>query len=127
MPGDLIDKIWGRDDLSMFFSDGRVLLPSSVGDIHGRLLYELKTNKVKHTRITQHSLNKIEIKLVIDKKLREKSPTVEEIFDILRRGYQEKIGNDVEIDIKEVEKVSKKGPRIITKVDMSNFKIKQYI
>ena len=127
MPGDLIDKIYGRDDLSLYFSGGRVLLPSSVGDIHGRLLYELKTNKVKHTRIIQHSLNNIEIKLIIDKKLKEKKPSVDEIFSILRKGYQEKVGTDVIIDIKEVDKVSKKGPRIITKVDKSNFEIKKYI
>lgn len=127
MPGNLIYKIYGRDDLSLYFSGGRVLLPSSIGDIHGRLLYELKTNKVKHTRITQHSLTNIEIRLIIDKKLKEKKPSVEEIFSVLRKGYQEKVGADVKIDIKEVEKVSKKGPRIVSKVDKSTFKIKQYI
>ena len=53
--------------------------------------------------------------------------SVEEIFSVLRKGYHEKIGKDVNIDIKEVEKVSKKGPRIVSNVDKTKFKIKQYI
>jgi len=113
--------------LALFFSEGRVLLPSSIADIHGRLLYVLKTNKVQQTYIIQHSLDHIEIKLVIDKKLKEKKPSINEIFSLLRDGYKEKIGEDVKIDIKEVKKISKKGPRIITKVDKSKFEIKEYI
>ena len=127
IPGQLIDRIYGRDDLSLFLSEGRVLLPSTVAEIHGRLLYELKTNKVQHTRITQHSLNHIEIKLVLDNRLKEKKPSANEIFSVLKDGYQEKIGSDVKIDIKEVEKVSDKGPRIVTKVDKSKFNVKKYI
>ena len=127
IPGILLHKVLGRDDLCLFFSDGKVLLPSSIGDIHGRVLYELKTNKIKHTRITQHSLYYIEIKLLIDKKLKEKKPTVEEIISVLKQGYKEKVGDEVKVDIKEVKKVSMKGPRIITKIDKSKFKVKKYI
>jgi len=125
--GSLIDRIYGRDDLSLHFSGGRVLLPSSISEIHGRILYELKTNKIKETRIIQHSLSKIEIKLVIDKQLREKTPSVEEIFSIIRNGYHEKVGSDVEIIVREVDEVSKKGPRIISKLDRNKFEICQYI
>jgi len=127
MPGDLIDRIYGRDDLSLYFSGGRALLPSSISEIHGRILYGLKTNKVKETRIVQHSLKKIEIKIVIDNKLREKGPSIEKIFSIIKNGYQEKVGSDVEIIVREVDKVSKKGPRIISKLDRNKFEIRQYI
>jgi phenylacetate-coenzyme A ligase PaaK-like adenylate-forming protein len=127
MPGQLIHRIYGRDDLSLFLTNGRVLLPATIAEIHGRLLYELKTNKVQHTRIIQHDMNNIEIKLILDKKMKEKKPSAKEIFSVLRNGYQEKIGSDVKIDIKEVKTVSKDGPRIITKVDKNNFKIKKYI
>ena len=127
MPGDLIDRIYGRDDLLLYFSDGRALLPSSISEIHGRVLYGLKTNKIKETRIIQHDLKKIEIKLVIDNRLREKGPSVEEIFSIIEKGYQEKVGSDVEIIVREVDEVSKKGPRIISKLDRNKFEIRQYI
>lgn len=127
MSGNLIYRIYGRDDLSLYFSGGRALLPSSISEIHGKILYGLKTNKIKETRIIQHSLTKIEIKLVIDKELRDRGPTVKEIFSVIKSGYQEKVGPEVEIIINEVEKVSKKEPRIITKLDRSKFEITQYV
>ena len=127
MSGNLIYQIYGRDDLSLYFSGGRALLPSSISEIHGKILYGLKTNKIKETRIIQHSLTKVEIKLVIDKELRDRGPTVKEIFSVIKSGYQEKVGPEVEIIINEVEKVSKKGPRIISKLDRSKFEITQYV
>jgi phenylacetate-CoA ligase len=127
LAGGLVEKIYGRDDLSLYFSGGRVLLPSSQAEIYGKILYGLRTNKIKETRIVQHSFTKIEIKLVIDKKLRDEGPSIDEIFSVIMEGYHEKVGPEVDIDIKEVEKVSKKGPRIVSEVDRNKFEIKQYI
>lgn len=127
MSGGLIDRIYGRDDLSLCFSGGRILLPSSISEIYSRILYELKTTKVKETQIIQHSLTKIEIQLEIDKQLKDKDPSVEKIFSIIKKGFQEKVGPEVEIIIREVEKVDKTGPRIISKLDRTKFKMHQYI
>ena len=127
LAGGLIEKIYGRDDLSLYFSGGRVLLPSSQAEIYGKILYGLKTNKIKETRITQPSITKIDIKIVIDKKIRNEGPSIDEIFSEIRKGYKEKIGKEVEIDIREVKRVSKGGPRIISKVDKSKFEVKRYI
>lgn len=128
LAGGLIEKIYGRDDLCLYFSNGRVLLPASQAEIYGRVLYELKSNKIRETRIIQHSLSKLEIQLLFDKKLRNEKPSNEEIFSMIKRGYLEKIGSDVDIDIKEVETlVHKNEPRITSKVDRTNFRIKEYI
>ena len=59
--------------------------------------------------------------------MREKGPSVEEIFSIIKNGYHDKVGSDVEIKIREVEKVSEKGPRIISKLDRNKFEIHNYI
>ncbi|KYK25327.1 hypothetical protein AYK24_05145 [Thermoplasmatales archaeon SG8-52-4] len=127
MPGDLIDRIYGRDDLSLCFSGGRLLLPVSISEIYSKILYELKTTKVKESKIIQHSMTKLEIQLVIDKKSIGKEPSSEEIFSIIKKGFNEKVGNEVEIITKEIEKVSKKEPRIISKVDKSKFQTLTYI
>lgn len=127
LSGDMIKKIYGRDDLSLLLPSGRVLLPSSFSEIYSRVLYGLKTNKLKDTQIIQHNLTKIEIQIVIDKKIRDASPSVEEIFSLVRKGFQEKVGPEVDIIVKEVKKVSKGGPRIISKVDKSKFGIKEYV
>jgi phenylacetate-CoA ligase len=127
VPGMLIHKIYGRDTLALYLSKGRVLLPSSITEIHSRVLYELKTNRVKHTRIIQDDIDTINIDLILDKKSFVSDSTDQEIFSIIKKGYEEKIGKNVSVNIKKVKKVDMNGARIITKVDKSNFKIKKYI
>lgn len=127
LSGDLIAKIYGRDDLSLLFPDGRLLLPSSFGEIFSKILYELKTNKIKDVIIIQHSLTKIEIQVVIDEHLRNVGPSVEEVFSFLKQGFRDKVGQHVEILIKEVEKIDKQKPRIISKIDQNMYKNTRYI
>jgi phenylacetate-CoA ligase len=127
LSGELIKKVYGRDILSLYLSGGKVLLSSSITQIFSRILYELKTNKVIDLQVIQHSFKKIEIRVVIDEKLRNKDPSIEKIFLIIKNGFQEKVGPDVEIILKEVKKIDKKLPRIVTKVDKNKFKIKRYV
>jgi len=126
LSGDLIYKIYGRDDISIYSVDGKIILPASFGDIFSKILYELKTNKLKDVRVIQHSLTKIEIKVVIDEKLRNIGPSVDEIFSVLKKGFKEKLGSEVEILTKEAKKIDKQKPRIISKVDKSKLKITGY-
>jgi len=127
MSGGLIDRIYGRDDLSLCFPGGRILLPSSISEIYSKILYKLKTTKVKESKIIQHSLTKIEVQLVIDEQQKEKDPPLEKIFTIIKDGFREKVGQEIEITTKEIEKVSKKEPRIISKIDKNKFRIHKYI
>ena len=127
LSGDLIEKIYGRDDLSLYSCDGKIILPSSLGEIFSRILYELKTNKIRNARVIQHSLKKIEVQVVIDEKLRKQGPSVEEIFSVLKQGLHEKLGSQVEILTREVKKIDKTKPSIISKVDQSKIKITGYI
>jgi len=127
MSGDFIKKIYGRDDLSLLLPGGLVLLPSSFAEIYSKILYQLKTTKLKDTRIIQHSETKIEIQVVLDPKQKNTKPSNEEIFSMLKKGFIEKVGSDVDIMIKEVDKLGDHERRIISKVDKSKFKIKQYV
>ena len=126
LSGILIDKIYGREDIALYSLDGKILLPSSFGEIFSRILYELKTNKLTDLRVIQHSLTKIEIKVVIDEKLRNVGPSVEELFSFLIRNFKEKLGAEVEIQIKEVDKIDRLKPRIISKVDKTKLNIIGY-
>ena len=126
LSGILIDKIYGREDIALYSLDGKILLPSSFGEIFSRILYELKTNKLTDLRVIQHSLTKIEIKVVIDEKLRNVGPSVEELFSFLIRNFKEKLGAGVEIQIKEVDKIDRLKPRIISKVDKTKLNITGY-
>jgi phenylacetate-coenzyme A ligase PaaK-like adenylate-forming protein len=126
--GYLIKKIYGRNDLALYRSDGTVLLPSSFSEIYSKLLYEVRTNKVKNTKIIQHDFKTLEIQVVIDEALRTIGPPVEDIFDFLRKGFQEKMGSDVAITVTEVASVdTSQGPRIVSHIDTQKYSIKRYV
>ncbi|MCJ7572019.1 MAG: hypothetical protein MUO82_09115 [Candidatus Thermoplasmatota archaeon] len=125
--GDLIDRVYGRDDLALYFSNGRILLPSSISEIYSRVLYELKTTILKDTKIIQNNMNNIDIELVFDEKQKESSLNFEKVFSVIKKGFEEKVGSDVDIRIKKVDKIHRKMSRIVTKINKKNFEIKQYI
>jgi phenylacetate-CoA ligase len=127
MSGDLLEKVYGRDDLSLLFKEGKVMLASSFAEIFSRVLYELKTNKIKNTQIIQHSLTDLEIQLVIDEKEKNDKIPISDIFSTIREGFLKKVGSEVKINIKQVEKIVRNGPRIISAVDRNSFVVKQYI
>ena len=125
--GDIIYRVYGRDDLALYFSNGRILLPSSISEIYSRVLYELKTTILKDTKIIQNNMNSIDIELVFDDKQKEASLYIEKIFSVIEKGFEEKVGSDISIRIKKVDKIHRKMSRIVTKVNKNNFKIKQFI
>jgi phenylacetate-CoA ligase len=126
--GALIKKIYGRNDLALYLPGGNVMLPSSFSEIYSKILYELKTNKVKNSKIIQHDLTTLEIQVVIDEKLRTIGPSVEEIFQFIQKGFEEKAGPDVHVTVTEVDSVdTSQGPRIVSLVDKTKYTITHYL
>jgi len=127
MSGYLLKKVYGRDILSLYLPDGKVLLPSSITQIFSKILYELKTNKVIDLQVIQHSFKYLEVRLVIDKKLKNKAPTILQIKNIIKRGFIEKMGKDIKLNIVEVNKINRDDSRIISRVEREKIKINGYI
>ena len=128
MAGALLQKVYGRNDLALYLPDGNVMLPSSFSEIYSKILYELRTTKVKNTKIIQQSLTSLEIQVVIDEHLRTVGPSVEQIFRFIKDGFQQKVGPEVTVAVKEVSSVdTTQGPRIISKVDTSKYIINKYL
>jgi phenylacetate-CoA ligase len=126
--GALIKKVYGRNDLALYLPNGTVMLPSSFSEISSKILYELKTNKVKNTKIIQHDLTTLEIQVVIDENLRAVGPSVEDIFQFIQSSFAEKVGPAVQVTVKEVDAVdTSQGPRIISMVDRSKYTISRYM
>jgi phenylacetate-CoA ligase len=126
LSGDIIERIYGRDDISLYTPEGKIILPASFGEIFSKVLYELKTNKLKDAIIIQHDLKKVELQVVIDEKQINTGPSVEEIFSILRQGLQKKLGDNVEIITKVVKNIDREKPRVIQKLDRNKIKITGY-
>lgn len=126
--GALIKKVYGRNDLALYLPNGSVLLPSSFSEIYSKLLYEMKTNKVINTKIIQHDLTTLEIQVVIDKNLRNSGPSVEEIFQFIQKGFEEKTGPEMTISVTEVPSIdTSQGPRIVSLVDKTKYTIQRYL
>jgi phenylacetate-CoA ligase len=125
--GDLIHKIYGREDLSLILPDGKAMLASSFSEIFSKVIYELKSTKLLDTKVIQHNLNNIEIQIKLDQNLKNNPPSNYEIIKLLKDGFVKKMGNNVEINIREVNKIEGKSPRIVTKVDKSKLIVNSYI
>ncbi|MFO8078225.1 MAG: hypothetical protein R6U21_06265, partial [Thermoplasmatota archaeon] len=117
LSGDLIYKIYGRESIRLYRKDGKIILASSLTEIFSRLLYELQTSKVRDMKIVQKDLETIEIGLVIDEKLKNKPPTIQEITDVFIDGFKKKFGKNITVDVNEIKRVSRDEPRIISQVD----------
>ena len=83
-------------------------------------------DKMKAVLLSGVGFNKIEVRVVFDKELKDKEPPNEKIFLVIRNGFKELFGNSIEIDIKEVEKIDRKEKRIITKIKPDDFEISGY-
>jgi phenylacetate-coenzyme A ligase PaaK-like adenylate-forming protein len=127
LSGALLQRIYGRNDLALYLPNGRVLLASSFSEIYSRVLYELKTTKLKETRVVQPMMNKVEIEVVIDPEQKGIGVSAESILSLLKHGFEEKVGSDVVVQIKEVKKLETGVPRIVSKVDTTTYKIREYI
>ena len=127
MTGELIEKIYGRNDLALFLPNGRVLLPSSFSEIYSKILYGLKTTMMKETKIIQYSENEIEIQVVLDEEKQDAGPSATEVLFSLQKGFEEKVGPDVSVQVKAVPQIDKGGARIVSHVDRSTYKIREYI
>lgn len=126
--GALIKKIYGRNDLALYLPGGNVMLPSSFSEIYSKILYQLKTNKVKNSKIIQRDLTTIEVQVVIDEKLRSTGPSVEEIFQFIQKGFEEKAGPGVHVTVTEVDSVdTSQRPRIVSLVDKTQYTIAHYL
>lgn len=125
--GSLIHKIYGRDKVRLIRRDGKIVLGSSLTSIFSRLLYEFKTSKIRDMKVIQKSLDEIEIGVVIDEKLRDIGPSVNDIFQVFEKGFKEKFDESVTVVCKEIKEVPRDEPRIISQVDLSKIEITGYI
>ena len=125
--GDLIYKIYGRDKIRLFRTDGKIVLASSLTSIFSRLLYDLKTSKIRDMKIVQENLERITISVVVDESLRDQEPSLDLIFSVFQQGFKEKFGKSVSVNCQEVDAVGRDEPRIVSHVDPASLKLTGFI
>jgi len=126
LSGDLIEKIYGRDSIFLYRKDGKKVLTNTLTGIFSKLLYDLKTSKFRDIKVIQHDIDNFEIQAVVDEKFNKFPPSVDEIFSVLVMGFKEYFGNNINVETKLVKSISRKEPRIITKVNSNDIRINGY-
>jgi len=124
---ELIEKVHGRIKESIVLPDKKVIFPDKLADVPGKVMHMLKTEKINRIQIVQHSLNKIEVLVIMDEHERYTGASVDKFLNELKTEYEELFGSEVELEVREVTKlVSEEGredstPGILSKIDVNKY------
>lgn len=97
----------GRKRANIVLPNGQVFPPGAFCFITP-VLIKYQTFKVKQYQIIQQDLYHIDILLVVDEKLREIGISIDTIKNEIKKIYEQKVGSQVEISIKEVDEIPHK-------------------
>ncbi|KYK19922.1 hypothetical protein AYK24_04765 [Thermoplasmatales archaeon SG8-52-4] len=107
MTTEMIKYIGGRSLELIHTPDGRMISPFHVTTIPASVMNDFNSYKINQFQIIQHKVDKIEVKVIIDEKLRNIGPSVKEILDEIIKRFQDVTSKDVEIVINEVDEIEK--------------------
>lgn len=119
----IIEYIGGRKVDSIVLPNGDLIPPFTLTGIPHKVMRMFNTEKLLRFQIVQEKLDQIDLLLILDKKLRDAEPKNELIFNELKKQFQQKLGKNIKINIKEVEKIqtirsrtAAESPVVISKV-----------
>ncbi|MCK4364546.1 MAG: phenylacetate--CoA ligase family protein [Thermoplasmatales archaeon] len=102
---EIIKKIEGRTTDMIILPNGKMLSPLTLTGIPGKIMEKNKTCKIKQFQIIQHKLDEIELKIIIDEKLRNIGITVHDLKKELKNEFSKKIGDDIKIFVNESDEI----------------------
>lgn len=127
LAGDILEGIHGRVSQSIVLPDGRMALVSVFEQCIGEVLYEKKVNKIKRIQIVQNRIDVIELRILFDEHLHDTGGPAEETLSLIHHKLQQRLKNQLEIRLKEVERFDEKAPYILSTVDRTRITEKNYL
>jgi phenylacetate-CoA ligase len=94
----------GRRSTSIILPDGRIF-PAASFEVLAVVFNKMKIRKVKQFQIVQNKIDEFDILLIIDDDLRDSEPSFDELSKKIKQVYQEKVGSNVTINVKEVKQI----------------------
>jgi len=107
MTTEMIKYIGGRSIELIHLPDGRTIAPFHVTTIPASVMDDFKSYKIKQFQIIQHKVDKIEVLIVIDERLRDIGPSVKKISDEIKKRFKQATSPDINIVITEVDEIEK--------------------
>ena len=117
----IISDIQGRSMELIILPNNKTIAPFEITTIPAKIMDKYQTYKIKQFQIIQHEIDEIEVRVVIDDTLRNKEPSVEKLLKELKTLFLETLGKEINLSIKEVDKIpmdkkSKKIKVVVSKV-----------
>ncbi|HEC89008.1 MAG TPA: phenylacetate--CoA ligase family protein [Thermoplasmatales archaeon] len=104
---EMIRSIGGRSIELIRLPNGETLAPFHVTTIPAMVMDKYNSYKIKQFQIIQHTIDTIEILVVIDEKLRNIGPPVELLLKEIQENFKRKVGADINIKVREVSEIEK--------------------
>ena len=104
---EMIRNIGGRSIELIRLPNGKTLAPFHVTTIPAMVMEKYNSYKIKQFQIIQHTIDNIEILVVIDEKLRNIGPPVELLLKEIQERFKKTVGTDVNINVREVSEIEK--------------------
>ena len=101
----LKEGVEGRVSANIFLPNGRFFSSASFASMSHFALNDLNTRKVIQFQIVQKKIDEIDFLIVLDDDLRNEAPSTNIIFKKIEESYRDKVGPDVILNFKEVDKI----------------------
>jgi len=105
----MIKDIHGRSMEFIKLPSGKKIAPFKLTTIPASVMDKLGTFKIKQFQIIQHKINLVEVKIIIDEKIRNIGPSVKKIIKDLESEFRKLTLNEIKIKVNEVKKISPEG------------------
>ncbi|OYT28519.1 hypothetical protein B6U98_04720 [Thermoplasmatales archaeon ex4572_165] len=129
MHSPMIKNVEGRSVDSIVAPDGRIFPAATFTLIPGIVAQETGVDIIHRFQLIQHKKDHLEILLVINNEKREQVKSVEGLMKEIKRRYQHLIGDEMNIDIKEVDMVKEdpRNPGNLSSIVISHVEHKDWI
>ncbi|KYK29357.1 hypothetical protein AYK20_09820 [Thermoplasmatales archaeon SG8-52-1] len=101
----LIERIDGRRADSIILPSGEIVPPLSFTAIPHSVMLRLGTDIIQQFQIIQQKIDEIDIYVVLVQQISKKEPSKEIIFKELRKEFIKNFGDDIKINIIQVDKI----------------------
>ena len=107
---EMIKQIEGRATDLIVLPSGKTLSPLTMTGIPAKTMEEFGSYKIKQFQIYQHSIDVVDIYIVIEEEQRNVGVPVKQLLDELQKRFSEKIGQGIKVTVKEVKTVKQVRP-----------------
>ena len=120
----MIKDIHGRKMEFIYLPSGKKIAPFKITTIPASVMDKLDTYKIKQFQIIQHKIDLVEVKIIIDEKLRNIGPSVKKIKEEIFSEFKKVTFDEIEIKVNEVKDINKDLKSNLVKVVISKIKQK---